>query len=52
MLPPTASAEATTMANDKMKKFCREAFTEISNEGINKVITKKNLDILYDKYCR
>lgn len=43
--------EETTLANEKMKKFCREVFTEISKDGINKVVTKRNLNMLYDKYC-
>ena len=44
--------EPTTIANEKMKIFCKEVFTEISKDGINKVITKKNLDSIYDKWCK
>lgn len=44
--------EAETQASDKMKKFCREVYSEISKEGINGVVTKKKLNELYNLYCK
>lgn len=37
--------------NDNLKKFFDEVFLQISRQGINKTITKKNLRELYNKYC-
>lgn len=39
-------------ANKCMQDFLTEVFEEISVKGINPVITKKNLKMLYDKYCK
>ncbi len=39
------------VANEKVKKFITEVFEEVSRDGINKTIKKKNLKRIYDKYC-
>ena len=44
--------EKEIVANEKMKKFCRDVFTEVANQGIEKTINKKNLKAIYDKYCK
>ena len=38
--------------NEKMREFVTEVFTEVSKNGIDKVISKKNLRRIYDKHCR
>ncbi len=38
--------------NEKMREFVTEVFTDVSIEGIDKVISKKNLRRIYDKYCK
>ena len=38
--------------NEKMREFVTEVFTEVSKNGIDKVISKKNLRKIYDKHCR
>lgn len=43
--------ESEIIANEKTKAFCREVFIQISKSGIKEVITKKNLNEIYDKYC-
>ena len=42
----------TIIANQKMKNFCEEVFTEVGKNGINKTITNKNLKIIYEKNCK
>lgn len=37
--------------NEAIKNFLTEVFTEVSENGIDKTITKKNLKKIYDKYC-
>lgn len=34
-----------------MKKFVREIYTQVSNQGIDKTIRKRNLQEVYQKYC-
>lgn len=36
--------------NEKMKKLLDKTFNDIAKEGVNKVITSKNLDKLYKEY--
>ena len=43
--------ENSEIINPKMKKFCKEVFTDMSENGINKTIKKKNLKKIYNKYC-
>ncbi len=38
--------------NEKMNNFVTEVFTQVSEKGIDEVITKKNLTNLYNKYCK
>ena len=38
-------------ANEKVKNFITEVFTEVSINGVDKTITKKNLKKIYDKNC-
>ena len=45
-------AKDEVQTNEKMKNFCREVFEQISKDGINKVITRKNLNELYNKCCK
>lgn len=37
--------------NIKIRDFLEEVFIQISNQGIDKTINKKNLKELYNKYC-
>ena len=37
--------------NEKVKEMLTEFFTQVSIEGIDKVLTKKNIQKLYKKYC-
>lgn len=37
------------LLNSKLKQFVTQILTEVSKNGINKTITKKNLRICYDK---
>ncbi len=37
--------------NDQIRKVLDEVFEQVSKEGIDKTITKKNLKNIYDKYC-
>lgn len=39
------------VVNEKMREFTTEVFTEVSKNGIDKTINKKNLKRIYDKYC-
>lgn len=38
------------LLNPKLKKFVTQILTEVSKNGINKTITKKNLRKCYDKF--
>lgn len=40
------------LVNDKIKDFIEEVFTDVAKDGIDKVITKKNLKRIYDKNCK
>lgn len=37
--------------NDEIRKVLDEVFLQVSEQGINKTITKKNLKAIYYKYC-
>ena len=37
--------------NEKVKDLITDFFTQVSREGIDKVLTKKNVQELYKKYC-
>lgn len=37
--------------NEKIKDFVTDFFTQVSINGINKTLTKKNIQELYEKYC-
>lgn len=39
------------LSNDKMKNFIEEVFTEVAKNGLDKTITKRNLQKLYKKNC-
>ena len=39
----------SNIVNQNMKKFCKEVFTEISINGIDDTIKKKNLKRIYEK---
>lgn len=38
--------------NEKTRKALDEVFVQVSENGINKTITKKNLGKIYNKYCK
>ena len=38
--------------NDNIKDMLTDVYTQISNKGINPVITPNNLKKLYKKYCK
>ncbi len=40
-----------TKINEKTANLLTEVFTQISRDGINKVMTRKNIKSLYNKYC-
>ena len=37
--------------NDKIRQVLDEVFIQVSKEGVNKTITRKNLKKIYNKYC-
>lgn len=39
------------LANEKIKEMLTEVFKQVSEQGINKTITSKNLKKLYQTYC-
>ena len=39
------------LVNNQIKELITDCFTQVSKEGINKVLTKKNVKSLYKKYC-
>ena len=39
-----------SQGNEKIKNFLEEVYTQVAKEGIDKVITKKNLKNIYDKH--
>lgn len=39
------------LTNDRIKNLLTEVYTQVSIQGINKTITKKNLKNLYYKHC-
>ncbi len=39
------------MINPKIRDFITEVFEDVSKSGIDKVISKENLKLLYDKHC-
>ena len=40
------------IANEKIKDFITEVFTEVSEKGIDKVVSKENLTRIYNKHCK
>ena len=40
------------LANEKMKQFLEAVYTQVSKEGIDKVINKNNLKKLYEQYTK
>ena len=40
-----------TLVNDQVEQLITEFFRQVSQDGINKVLTKKNVMALYSKYC-
>lgn len=40
-----------TLVNDQVEALITEFLTQVSKEGIDKVLTKKNVKALYKKYC-
>lgn len=40
------------IANEKIKEFITEVFTEVSEKGIDNAISKKNLTRIYNKHCK
>ncbi len=40
-----------TLVNDQVEKLITEVLTQVSESGINKTLTKKNIKQLYEKYC-
>jgi len=43
--------ERKNLINPHIDNFLISAFTEVSKNGINKTLTKKNMKYLYNKYC-
>ena len=39
------------LMNEKLKNMLTDFFTQVSINGIQKVLTKKNVQELYKKYC-
>ena len=39
------------LMNEKLKDMLTDFFTQVSIDGIDKVLTKKNVQDLYKKYC-
>ena len=39
------------LVNPKIDDFLTEVYLQVKNNGFNKTITKKNLKLLYKKYC-
>lgn len=42
----------TAPANEKIKDLLTEVYTQISINGINKTITRKNMKKLYNQFCK
>ena len=40
-----------TLVNDQIEKLITDFLTQVSENGIDKVLTKKNVKQLYEKYC-
>ena len=40
-----------TLINTHIDDFMRDVFTQVSKKGIDKVLTKKNIKEIYEKYC-
>ncbi len=40
-----------TLVNDQVEKLITDFFTQVSEVGIDKALTKKNVKELYEKYC-
>lgn len=40
-----------TLVNDQVEALITEFLTQVSKDGIDKVLTKKNVKVLYKKYC-
>ena len=41
----------TSIVHPQIDKFLLEIFTQVSEQGIDKTLTKKNIREVYDKYC-
>lgn len=41
----------TSIVHPQIDKFLLEIFTQVSKQGIDKTLTKKNIREVYDKYC-
>lgn len=39
------------LINEKLKELVTDFFTQVSIEGIDKILTKENVQELYKKYC-
>ena len=40
-----------TLVNENIDKLITEFLTQVSEDGVNKALTKQNVKQLYDKYC-
>ena len=40
-----------TLINEKIEKIITEFLTQVSIDGLDKALTRKNLKYLYKKYC-
>ena len=40
-----------SIVHPQIDKFLLEIFTQVSEQGIDKTLTKKNVKEIYDKYC-
>ena len=41
----------TSVVHPQIDQFLLEVFTQVSQNGIDKTFTKKNIKSLYEKYC-
>ena len=43
--------ESKSIIHPQVDKFLIEVFTEVSKNGLDATLTKKNIKELYEKYC-
>ena len=43
--------ESKNIIHPQIDKYLKEIFTQVSQNGIDATLTKKNIREIYDKYC-